>query len=56
MTTILTKAISELVYLKNLIFVDTVLQGTLKIGKSQEGTFYIGKQTFNTSSEVVDTL
>ena len=52
-TVILTKAISELIYNKNLVFVDTVLQGTLEIEKSQDNFFYIEKQKFKTTLEVI---
>ena len=52
-TVILTKAISELIYNKNAVFVDTVLQGTLEIEKSQDNFFYIGKQKFKTTLEVI---
>ena len=52
-TAILTKAISELIYNKNFVFVDTVLQGTLEIEKSQDNFFYIEKQKFKTTLEVI---
>ncbi len=50
---ILTKAISELIYNKNFVFVDTVFQGTLEIEKSQDNFFYVGKQKFKTTLDVI---
>ena len=50
----LTRALSSLVYLDNVLFVETVLQGTLSIEKSQDGVWwYVGVNKFKTILEVV---
>ena len=49
-----TKALSALSYLSTVLFVDTVLQGTLTVEKSQDGVSWnIGNFKFNNVPDVL---